>query len=516
MSRDTAFDPNVPVAPHMSGPPALNSERTLLIREDSPSNGLRDHLTIFFKHKIGVLVCFLLIGILSVSGVLVYTHFIYVPRFEARSSLLVKAGWETNSPDFSLDNRRNSSINPADLIASEARILESTDLKERVVNSLKPEILFPELAKKPVPGLSNSDAAILKLEKDLTVVSGRTGNIIDVVFTGPDPAKAAAVVNQLVGFYIDKRREIYKDPKSVLFLEKKADEFRQKLADSENRLRIFREETKIVSFDEQRTMLLSQRSNLVGDLNSTANQIKEVQERISELEKQLGSVPKTITTAVISERRIDLESKLLNLQLQEKELTAKYKEDNRLVANIRDEIKMVEDHIEENQAKNNKPGVAPPDPVYQDIQKQVFQNRAELSALKVRHIAIEQQLQEFNAEIQTFESLDNRNRELLREVSSNDEKYRTYRQRFEEAKVYDELDRQKMTSVSVIEPAAAPFAPVNPQKPLILLIAIAIAGSILGSLGIAYLRERFDEGMSTPTEAERRLGIPVLVTIAQK
>jgi len=38
----------------------------------------------------------------------------------------------------------------------------------------------------------------------------------------------------------------------------------------------------------------------------------------------------------------------------------------------------------------------------------------------------------------------------------------------------------------------------------------------LGSLGIAYLRERFDEGMSTPTEAERRLGIPVLVTIAQK
>ena len=58
------------------------------------------------------------------------------------------------------------------------------------------------------------------------------------------PAKAAAVVNQLVGFYIDKRTEIYKDPKSVLFLEKKADEYQQKFADSENKLRIFREETK--------------------------------------------------------------------------------------------------------------------------------------------------------------------------------------------------------------------------------------------------------------------------------
>ena len=66
------------------------------------------------------------------------------------------------------------------------------------------------------------------------------------------------MVNQLVGFYIDKRTEIYKDPKWVLFLEKKADEYQQKFADSENKLRIFREETKIVSFDEQRTMLLNQ------------------------------------------------------------------------------------------------------------------------------------------------------------------------------------------------------------------------------------------------------------------
>ncbi len=515
MSQDTVFDPKLPGPRHMPAPPALNSERMYLIREDSPTNGLRDYLTIFFKHKIGVLVSFLFFAILSVSGVLVYAHFIYTPRFEAKSSLLVKAGWETNSPEFSLENRRDTSINPADLIASEARILESTDLKERVVNSLKPENIFPELAKEPVPGLSNSDAAILRLEKDLSVVSGKRGNVIDVVFIGSDPAKAAAVVNLLVGFYIDKRREIYKDPKSVLFLEKKADEFRQKLADSENRLKIFREETKIVAFDEQRTMLLNRRSNLIADLNSTGSQIKEVQEKISELEKQLGSVPKTMTTAGASERKADAESKLLGLQLQEMELVAKYKEDNRLVANMRDEIKMVQNHIE-SQAKNRKPGAAPPDPVYQDIEKQFLQNKAELSALKVRNIAIEQQLQELNAEIQTFEARENKNKELLREVSSNDEKYRTYRQRFEEAKVYDELDRQKMTSVSVIEPAVAPIVPVNPPKPLILLIAIALVGSILGSLGIAWLREHFDEGMSTPSEAERRLGIPVLITIAQK
>ena len=102
MNQDTAFDPKLPVPSHMPAPPALKSERMHLIREDSPANGIRDYLTIFFKHKISVLVSFLIIGILSVSGVLVYHHFIYTPRFQARSVLLVKTGWETNSPEFAL------------------------------------------------------------------------------------------------------------------------------------------------------------------------------------------------------------------------------------------------------------------------------------------------------------------------------------------------------------------------------------------------------------------------------
>jgi polysaccharide biosynthesis protein PslE len=521
MKQDTPFDPKLPVPSNVPAPPALNLERIHLIREDSPANGLRDYLSIFFKHKLGVLVSFLILGILSVAGVLIYSYFIYTPLFEARSLVLVKAGWENNSPEYSLESQRKANFNMTDLISSEARILDSRELKARVVNSLKPENIFPDLVKNPIPGLSNNEAALVMLEKDLSVISGKTlsvpavqlGNVIEVIFGATDPARAAAVVNQLVSFYIEKRSEIYKDPKSVLFLEKKADEFRQKLADAENRMKTFREETKIVSFDEQRTMLLKQKSTLAGDLDGTANQIKEVQEKISELERQLASVAKTATTSVAAERRADAESRLLLLQLQEKELVAKYKEDNRLVANVREQIKMVQEHLE---AQAKKPGAAIPDPVYQDIQKQVFQNKAELSALKIRKTGVEQQLQELNDEFQTFEAMENRNKTLLSDISSNDEKYRTYRQRLEEAKIYDELDRQKMTSVSVIEPAAAPAAPVNPPKPLILLIPIAIVGSILGSLGIALLMEVLKHGVSTPTEVEKRLGLPVLVAIAQK
>ncbi len=515
MRQDSPSEHRNLVPSYMAAPPAPVMEQIQVFRGDSSKSGLRDYLNILFKRKACILISFLTLTILAISGVLIYTYLIYTPKYQARSLLLVKSGWENYSPDFSLENRRNPQVNQGDIIGSEVRILESRDLKERVVNVLKPEKIYPDLVKKPIPGLSNNEAAVIMLEKDLAIVPGKKGNVIEVDFNGIEPATSAALVNQLVNFYIDKRTEIYKDPKSVIFLEKKADEFRQKLADSENRLKAFREETKIISFDEQRSALLTQRTNLVNSLNATNNQLKEVQEKITELERQLNSVPKTTTTASATERRADAEAKLLGLKLQEQELVAKYKEDNRLVVNTRNQIEMVKQFLEQESGKV-KPGTAPADPVYQDIQKQILSNRAEVSAMKIRISALDQQLQQLNAEIQTFEARESRNKELLREISTNDEKYRTYRQRLEEAKIYDELDRQKMTSVSVIEPATAPAVPFNPRKPLVLLILGALAVSILGSLGIAYVLEMGKQVMSTPTEAERRLDLPVLITIPLK
>lgn len=515
MSQNNFPSQNVPMPTNVTAPPALLNERLFSLREMTPASGLRDYLTMFFKRKVGILLSFLLFSALSVGAVFLYTYFIYVPKFEPKALVLVKTGWENRSTDFSLETHRAPSINQTDVIGSESRIMESRELKERVVNALKPENIYPDLGKNPIPGLSNTEAAIMMLERDLTVSVGKRGNVIEVSLKGSDPSRMAAVINQLVSFYIDKRSELYKDPKSVLFLEKKAEEYRQKLAEAETRLKSFREETKIIAFDEQRTMLLNQRSHLVNSIGTTSSQIKEIQERISELEKQLNSLPKTATTVGATERAGDAESRLLNLQLQEKELMARYKEDNRLVANVRNQIDMVKAYMD-SQTDKKKPGAAPTDPVYQDIYKLILQNKAELGALKVRNADMEKQLGDLNTEVQTFEARENRNKELIRDIASNDEKYRTYRQRLEEARIYDELDRQKMTSVSVLESASPPLIPINPRKPFALLIVGAVVFSLAASFGIAYLREFLKQGMSTPTEVERRLDLPVLIAIPIK
>ncbi len=507
---------NVPAPLHPAGSPALQSERMLFLREVSPADNLRDYLSIFFKQKTCIIASFLVLSVLGIVLAIVYNTWIYEPKFQARSSLLVKFGWENYSPDLSLEKRETPSQNQNEILGSEVRILDSRELKERVISFLKPETIFPRLARAPYQGLSNSDAALVLLEKGLSVSAGKRGNIIEVTFEGNDPARAAAVVNQLVNYYIDKRTEIYRDPKSVLFLEKKADEYRQKLVESEGRLKAFSEETGIVSFDDQRNMFLKQRSDLAIALSGAANEITEVHERISELEKQLSAIPKTEMTATTNDKARDAESRLLGLQLQEKDLVSKYKEDNLLVANVRSQIAMVNKFIAKLSADKDKPGATSADPVAQDVQKQIVNNRAELSALKVRYSATQKQLGELNTEMQTFEASENRYKELMRDISANEEKYRNCQQRLEAAKVYDELDRQKMTSVSVIEPAGVPIVPVNPMKPLPLLIAAAIGVGIIGSFAIAYVRGVSRHVMSTAAEAEKKLDLPVLVTIPVK
>jgi len=324
------------------------------------------------------------------------------------------------------------------------------------------------------------------------------------------------VVNIPLNLYIDKRTEVYRDPKSIMFLDKKTEEYRRNLAESENKLKVFKDQIEIVSFDDQRTALITQRSTLTGTINSTATQIQEVQERIAELDKQMQATPKTQLGGPATERRAEAESRLLNLQLQEKELLSRFKEDNRLVANVREQMQLVKQYMETQTSRDTASRTSSADPVYQDLQKQALQNRAELSALKVRKAALDQELTDLTRQLETLASHESKYRELQREVTNNEERYRSYRQRLEETRIYDELERQKMSSVSVIEPASVPMLPANPKKPTILFVVGALAVGIGGAVGLAFLLEFLKRGVTTPAEAERRLGLPVLVAVPYK
>jgi capsular polysaccharide biosynthesis protein len=81
----------------------------------------------------------------------------------------------------------------------------------------------------------------------------------------------------------------------------------------------------------------------------------------------------------------------------------------------------------------------------------------------------------------------------------------------EEARIADEMNRQKMAYVTVINPADIPVKPISPKR--VLNIILAIIFGMASGVGLAFVREYISQGISTPTQAERPLGLKVLVCV---
>jgi uncharacterized protein involved in exopolysaccharide biosynthesis len=152
--------------------------------------------------------------------------------------------------------------------------------------------------------------------------------------------------------------------------------------------------------------------------------------------------------------------------------------------------------------------------VSENMEREVINAQAELSSQGVKSAGLRGQIAQLDKEIKTLDLRENELQNLKREISGNERNYKTYLEKLEEARISEDLNRQKMTSISMIQPAEVPVKPVKPQKALNIVLGV-ILGAVLG-FGIALFAEFMTQGLSTPESTERRLGLPVLTTIENK
>jgi uncharacterized protein involved in exopolysaccharide biosynthesis len=406
--------------------------------------------------------------------------------------------------------------NQEEVINSEVQILTSQDLIERVIKDIKIENLYPDVVKSPPRRGTPLDAAIHQFEKDLSVEGIRKSSVIQVAFKHKDPAIAAKTVNLLTEFLKEKHLQVYSDPKSS-FLEHQLQAFDQRLRESQQRLEDFKQKHRVFSLEEQRTFLLRQRTELDTAFKFTENQVREMQKKIASLKEQMRDLPEdTFLQTEVDRYKItdDAKANLLALRLKEQQLLEKYREDNRLVVNIRKEIRIVQDFIKTQEDDVKGKVRTGKNIVYQDIEKDLIKGQADLASLEAKRMALRGQLSQIDLETQNLDLRENELENLKREMISNEKNYKTYLEKVEEARISEDLNRQKMANISVVQVAAIPAKPVKPKKLLNIVLGI-ILGAVAG-LGLAFFSEYTDQGLSTPERAERRLGLPVLATVPYK
>jgi polysaccharide chain length determinant protein (PEP-CTERM system associated) len=489
------------------------------------STSLRDFLHVIFKRKVEILIFF---GVTFCTVAL--ATLLMKPTYEAASQILVKLGRENlylptvpsgaNSNPVIAFNNREEQIN------SEIEILKSRVLAEEVVKSLGPTTIYQHLGGgiwgvlsglflSPEARQSPVEQAVLKLEKALEVEGVKKSDVIDIRFRHKDPEIAASVVNDLVKVYLDRHVQIHKTPQSYGFFQEQSQVLSNKLTQAERELEAFKKQNEVTALDEQRSLLLKQEADLRAALNQSLSQEAETRNRMRELRRQLAETPKTL----VLDEEVDhnpfavstLKTRLVELELKEKDLLTKYTEQSRLVQNVKDEIQMVRSNLAEQEARQYGKTRSGVNTTYQKLQEALLQNEAELTALSAKGKTQTTQLADCQKGLDRLNKIEAEFSRLQREVDVDRQNYRLYLTKFEESRVSDAMDTEKIANVSLIEPARPPLKPVIP-KPLLNMVLAVFLGAF-GGLGLAFFLEYLDDSLEKVEDVENYLQVPVLASI---
>lgn len=418
------------------------------------SASLRDFLIVLFKYKYRIL--FVLFSTLTTIAA---GTWMFTPIYEASSVLMVKFGREYVYLKIGDSATPYNYFNREGLINAEIEILMSRELKEKCINAIGLDTLYPDLREKAPKDIPIMDVALEKLGKNLSAQGSKDSGIINIAFRHPDPKLAVKFVDLLVDLFKEKHLVVFGDPETSVFLVEKMKTYQSLLERTEKEIETYKKENEAFSLKEQQRLLLTQRSELESALNINIRNIAESKEKLVSLERQMAS--RTQSSSIYDD-------------------TVK-KRDNEVTRGIEDAI---------------------------------VSTRSGLSSHKVKTAVIQKQLEQVDAQLQT---LTDREKELLnleRKFTVNEQNYLIYQKKVEEARIQDEMNRMKLTNIRVVQTAIAPQKPVLPRKGINLTVGFVLG--LMGGIGLAAFQEILSQGFSSRESVEKRLGLPVLSTIAYK
>jgi len=474
---------------------------------------MHELLTMIFKYKVKIIVIFITIVATVTVGVLSSR-----PVYVAKSTLLIKP-WKDDASRPGIGESTSSNayltLSQEELVNTEMQILTGRELAEKVIGALKLDTIYPQFSGKEANKAGAMDAAVDTFGRSLKTVAVRKSNVVTVTFQHSDPKIAASALNLLVEAFKEKHLALHSNPQSS-FIGTQLITFENKLKASERDLQAFQQANKVYSLEEQRSLMLRQRSDLDTSYKIARNNVSELRNKISAIKGQLAYISKSNARYTPTERDkivTEAKTKQLELQLKEQELRRKYSDNSRLVVEARKEVDLVTKYVkEQEEGTSNK--VKTSNPVYQNMEIDLFRAEGELNSQIARSDALSNQLKQLDKEIGVLDLSENKVQNLKRDVAINEKNYKTYADRQEEARLSEAMNRLKMSNISVVQAAEVPAQPISMYRMFKLVMGLLVG--LFSGLAFAYMSETLSRTFSDPESVERYLELPVLLTISRK
>ncbi len=437
---------------------------------------LRDSWLVVKKRKLIIIFTVFAMGLFSLVFAILGKP---VPLYRASSSIKI----EKTSSVTGLYVQAIS-WSQTDDMETQAAVIKSYYVIEMVARKLG--LIPEELSSDEVRANNEYLGIILDLKDSVETEQEGYSNIINIIVTSGDPGFTQRLANTIARVYKEERiRDLNKRTvEARKFIENQLKIVKERLKRSEEAVRNFREENKLISLSAQTSAMLGE----VAKLQATYEKLLSDNEKIKIVEQYLEKAknkPLTSKTSFYineaSSLYKSLNDKLVQLMLKRDSLLLTYTENFPEVVEINRQIREIASSMQAQLSSQGK----------------VVEETARV---------LKKKIDEMDERIKMLPEKGLQLARLERDVSVNMEVYTLLETKYQEALI---KEAEKVEEVQIVKPALEPTTPVNPPK----TGATATVGTIIGLiLGIvfAFIIETFDTSIGAIEEVESLLGVPVL------
>ncbi len=475
-----------------------------------PKYAPTDFVTLLWRERFLMLVVFLAIVVLGVGFAMTLKK-----TYTAESSLFVRLGQEYVYEPRAGDAGRGAVPNIDEVIQSEAEILGSGELRERVIRKIGFAKIFPKAAAKYAGATPEGKRKLMiqgrdAIGKNLKIQTAPDNSIIRLGYQHDDPEMAEKVLNTLLEEYLIYRRSLLIGGDSNI-LQRQRDIFSQKLAQADAAYQSFLTTNDIGDFTAQKTALTQLQAQVEQQKYSIDAQLQDRTGRLAAVEAELARTP----AEAILYRDVDMtaSAKLAQLKLDREGLLARYTPNAAPVQDINAQIAQLEAGLAAGRTNGEGARRSGPNPIWQTLATTRNDLRAEVAALQQSQAAYAQQVTDVNTRLLRLAQLEPQFNELSRDRDVLSSNVRDFTVKEQQDEAQRQMSAESSDNIRIVQRAVAPSTGKSLKKPV---LALAIMFAAFTALCVGLLRMFLRPGLQTPASASRTLGMPVLATAGVK
>lgn len=342
----------------------------------------------------------------------------------------------------------------------------------------------------PFTPLSEHERAVARVQSRLSISAPEKSTVISVSYEARTPEFAQAVVTKLVELFLEDHVRLNRTQGSRAFFEEQTAAIKARLIAAETRLRDLKDRTGVTSIDDQRRILVERIGGLEDQALDAEAALAEAVSEVQAITARLRKLPEMLVTerasGMANEGFDGMRQQLYQLQLREQELLSKYTESMPAVQEIKRQIQEAQ-RILDNEQADRVQVTSGRNPAYEALHLSMLEAQSTVATQRARLESVRRQLAEARGGLGALNDSEMQIAQAQRELDMQAESYRKYSVNLEEVRIDHALQTERISNVSVVQPATLQEKPTRPRKMVNFALGLLLAS--FGSIGLAFVSD---------------------------